>query len=103
MEAVACGAGLGPSVVLNEPPDRRVVDGDPIDAMRLGRPQDRPGQALDERAGEPDRRMCDVDLAPAQPKQLAAPCTGRRGQPQIRGEVGVAVLDVGEQLVDLIR
>lgn len=39
------GAGLGPPVVLGEPPDRRVIDRDAVDAMRLGGPQDRPGRA----------------------------------------------------------
>jgi hypothetical protein len=70
--------------------------------MGLRGAQDRPGRTLDERAGEPDRRVGDVDLAPAQSEELAAPGAGRCGQPQVGGEVGIAVLDVGEEPVDLV-
>jgi hypothetical protein len=66
-------------------------------------PQHRSGRTFDVGAREPDGGVADVDLHPAQPEQLPATGAGRRGQPQVGGEVRVALLDTGQQPLQLIR
>ena len=103
LDVVRWAAGFGPAPVFDQPFDRGLVDRHAIGAMRLGGPQHRTGRSFDVGAREADGGVADVDLGPAQPEQLAAPSSGRGGQPQVGGEVRIAFLDVGEQPLHLIR
>ena len=96
-------AGRFEEILFDQPLDRCVVDRHPIGAVGLGGPQNRSGRSVHVGAGEADGGVAEIDLGPAQPEQLAAPRPGRRGQPQVGGEVRIAVLDVPEQSLDLFR
>ena len=84
---------ISPVAMGDEQLDAGGIEGHPIGAAVLGRPQHRACRSFDERPREPDGGVANVDVSPSKGEELAAARSGQGGQVQVGEELDVVASD----------
>ena len=78
------------------------IEGDAVGAPVLGRSQHRSGRSLDQRSGEADGGVVEVDVGPAHGEELAAAGAGGHREVEVGEELDVLLADGVEEAADLL-